>query len=32
MMANILLLSVDRSLAERIEQAMNGRATVDMAQ
>ncbi|NIJ18108.1 AAA family ATPase [Sphingobium vermicomposti] len=31
-MANILLLSVDRSLAERIEQAMNGRATVEMAQ
>ena len=31
-MANILLLSVDRSLAERIEQAMNGRARVDMAQ
>lgn len=31
-MAKILLLSVDRSLAERIEQAMNGRATVDMAQ
>lgn len=31
-MANVLLLSVDRSLAERIEQAMGGRATIDMAQ
>lgn len=31
-MATIILLSVDRSLAERIEQAMEGRASVDMVQ
>lgn len=31
-MAKIILLSVDRGLAERIEQAMDGRAAVEMSQ